>query len=86
VSLGVQALDDQSLKELGRLHTAQEALDAVAIRARLRPLFVRSDLCPSASDARGLGRRTQARDLGSGRTSVCCITDIEPGTPFFGLH
>src|ERR1700752_5534008 len=31
VSLGVQALDDISLKELGRLHTAQEALDAVAI-------------------------------------------------------
>src|SRR5205814_7718626 len=31
VSLGVQALDDAALKALGRLHTAQEALDAVAI-------------------------------------------------------
>jgi len=31
VSLGVQALDDVSLKELGRLHSAQEALDAVKI-------------------------------------------------------
>src|SRR5438445_7906577 len=31
VSLGVQALDDVSLKALGRLHSAQEALDAVAI-------------------------------------------------------
>src|ERR1700737_1753680 len=31
VSLGVQALDDASLKALGRLHTAREALDAVAI-------------------------------------------------------
>src|SRR5215471_18579707 len=31
VSLGVQALDDASLKALGRMHTAQEALDAVAI-------------------------------------------------------
>src|SRR5258708_28009307 len=31
VSLGVQALDDASLKTLGRLHTAREALDAVAI-------------------------------------------------------
>jgi coproporphyrinogen III oxidase-like Fe-S oxidoreductase len=30
VSLGVQALDDASLKALGRLHTAREALDAVA--------------------------------------------------------
>ena len=26
VSLGVQALDDASLKDLGRLHTAEEAL------------------------------------------------------------
>ncbi len=31
VSLGVQALDDAALKELGRLHSAREALDAVAI-------------------------------------------------------
>lgn len=31
VSLGVQALDDDSLKALGRLHTAEEALKAVAI-------------------------------------------------------
>src|ERR1700716_2347495 len=31
VSLGVQALDNASLKALGRLHTAREALDAVAI-------------------------------------------------------
>ena len=31
VSLGVQALNDAELKSLGRLHTAQEALDAVAI-------------------------------------------------------
>src|SRR5713226_4724288 len=31
VSLGVQALDDTALKELGRLHTAREALDAVAV-------------------------------------------------------
>jgi putative oxygen-independent coproporphyrinogen III oxidase len=31
VSLGVQALDDAALKELGRLHSADEALDAVAV-------------------------------------------------------
>ncbi len=31
VSLGVQSLDDAVLKELGRLHNAQEALDAVAV-------------------------------------------------------
>ena len=31
VSLGVQALDDRALSALGRLHSAREALDAVAI-------------------------------------------------------
>ena len=31
VSLGVQALDDRVLAELGRLHTAKEALAAVAV-------------------------------------------------------
>ena len=38
VSLGVQSLDDATLKELGRLHTAQEALDAVAVA---RSIFAR---------------------------------------------
>jgi len=31
VSLGVQALDDGALADLGRMHTAREALDAVAV-------------------------------------------------------
>ncbi|MEA3024633.1 MAG: hypothetical protein QOK01_3485, partial [Alphaproteobacteria bacterium] len=31
VSLGVQSLDDAVLKQLGRLHTVREALDAVAV-------------------------------------------------------
>ena len=39
VSLGVQALDDASLKALGRLHTAREALDAVARDYFARALF-----------------------------------------------
>src|ERR1700745_1153754 len=34
VSLGVQALDEASLKMLGRLHSVKEALDAVAIARR----------------------------------------------------
>jgi putative oxygen-independent coproporphyrinogen III oxidase len=34
VSLGVQALNDADLRSLGRLHSAQEALDAVAIAAK----------------------------------------------------
>ncbi len=51
VSLGVQALDDVSLKALGRLHTAQEALTGRCHRARsVRPLFIRSDLCAAGSN------------------------------------
>ena len=58
VSLGVQALDDGVLAELGRRHSAREALDAVAVaRQRLRPLLVRSDLCAAAADAARLGER-----------------------------
>lgn len=34
VSLGVQALNDTDLKALGRMHSAQEALDAIAIARR----------------------------------------------------
>ena len=71
VSLGVQALDDASLKALGRLHSAREALDAVAIARRcVRPLFVRPDLCPARPDAGDVGRRTAPRDRRSRRASV----------------
>ncbi len=58
-------------KALGRLHTAREALDAVAIaRSAFDPLFVRSDLRAARPDAEDVGRRVEARDLGSRRTSV----------------
>jgi putative oxygen-independent coproporphyrinogen III oxidase len=87
VSLGVQALDDGALKELGRLHTAQEALDAVAVA---RSIFDRYsfDLI--------YGRPRQTLDGWSAELkraiaeaaehlSLYQLT-IEPGTPFFGLH
>src|SRR6201999_464311 len=54
VSLGVQALDDASLKELGRLHSAREALDAVAIarksfdRYSFDLIYARPDQAPQA--------------------------------------
>src|SRR5262249_9749101 len=38
VSLGVQSLDDRVLRQLGRLHTAREALDAVSVA---REIFAR---------------------------------------------
>jgi putative oxygen-independent coproporphyrinogen III oxidase len=87
VSLGVQALDDTSLKELGRLHTAREALDAVAIARRAFErysfdlIYARPDQTPAMwADELKLAITEAAEHL-----SLYQLT-IEEGTPFFGLH
>jgi len=87
VSLGVQALDDASLKSLGRLHSAQEALDAVAIaraafsRYSFDLIYARPDQTPS------MWKREleQAISEAAEHLSLYQLT-IEEGTPFFGLH
>jgi oxygen-independent coproporphyrinogen-3 oxidase len=87
VSLGVQALDDAALRELGRLHTAQEALDAVAVaranfdRYSFDLIYARPRQTPGAWAAelkRALGEAGE-------HLSVYQLT-IEPDTPFAGLH
>ena len=87
VSLGVQALDDASLKALGRLHTAREALDAVAIartafdRYSFDLIYARPDQTPQMwADELKLAVAEAAEHL-----SLYQLT-IEPETPFFGLH
>jgi oxygen-independent coproporphyrinogen-3 oxidase len=87
VSLGVQALDDASLKSLGRLHTAREALDAVAIarsafdRYSFDLIYARPDQTPQMwTDELKLAISEAAEHL-----SLYQLT-IEEGTPFFGLH
>src|SRR6204780_2590411 len=87
VSLGVQALDDASLKALGRLHTAREALDAVAIaraafdRYSFDLIYARPDQTPERwTDELKLAISGAAEHL-----SLYQLT-IEEGTPFFGLH
>ena len=51
LSLGVQALDDRSLKSLGRQHTAEEALAALALaKHHFEPRVVRPDLCAGRTD------------------------------------
>jgi oxygen-independent coproporphyrinogen-3 oxidase len=87
VSLGVQALDDTSLKELGRLHTAREALDAVAIARRAFErysfdlIYARPDQTPAMwADELKLAITEAAEHL-----SLYQLT-IEEGTPFFGLY
>jgi putative oxygen-independent coproporphyrinogen III oxidase len=87
VSLGVQALDDASLKALGRLHSAREALDAVAIarkafdRYSFDLIYARPDQTPQMwADELKLAIAEAAEHL-----SLYQLT-IEEGTPFFGLH
>jgi oxygen-independent coproporphyrinogen-3 oxidase len=87
VSLGVQALDDAALKELGRLHTAQEALDAVAVA---RSIFGRYsfDLIyarPQQSLDAWAAELKRAIAEAAEHLSLYQLT-IEPDTPFFGLH
>jgi len=87
VSLGVQALDDRVLGELGRLHTAREALDAIAIA---RTVFERYSF--DLIYARPQQKPTEwARELkmalaeAGEHLSLYQLT-IEPETPFFALH
>jgi len=87
VSLGVQALDDSTLKELGRLHTAQEALDAVAV-ARANFERYSFDLIyarPRQTLAAWEGELKRAIDEAAEHLSLYQLT-IEAGTPFYGLH
>src|SRR5664279_4927360 len=87
VSLGVQALDDASLKMLGRLHTAREALDAVAIarsafdRYSFDLIYARPDQTPEM----WAGELQHAIAEAAEHLSLYQLT-IEEGTPFFGLH
>jgi oxygen-independent coproporphyrinogen-3 oxidase len=87
VSLGVQALDDASLKELGRLHTAQEALDAVAVaranfeRYSFDLIYARPRQTPAAWGAELKRAIAEAAE----HLSLYQLT-IEPDTPFFGLY
>jgi len=87
VSLGVQALDDASLKMLGRLHSAREALDAVAIarsafdRYSFDLIYARPGQTPEMWAAELQHAISEAAE----HLSLYQLT-IEEGTPFFGLH
>jgi oxygen-independent coproporphyrinogen-3 oxidase len=87
VSLGVQALDDAALKQLGRTHTAQEALDAVAIA---RGAFERYsfDLIyarPGQTVAAWSEELRRAIAEAAEHLSLYQLT-IEPDTPFAALR
>jgi putative oxygen-independent coproporphyrinogen III oxidase len=87
VSLGVQALDDAALKELGRLHSAAEALDAVAIarttfgRYSFDLIYARPGQTPQAWAA----ELARAAEEAGEHLSLYQLT-IEQETPFALLH
>ena len=87
VSLGVQALDDASLKMLGRLHSAREALDAVAIARRAfdRYSFDLIYARPEQTPMMWAAELELAISEAAEHLSLYQLT-IEEGTPFFGLH
>jgi putative oxygen-independent coproporphyrinogen III oxidase len=87
VSLGVQALDDAALAELGRLHTAAEAVAAVKLARTVFPrysfdlIYARPRQTPQAW-AEELER---AINEAAEHLSLYQLT-IEPDTPFAALH
>ncbi len=87
VSLGVQALDDDALKSLGRTHTAQEALAAVAIardsfeRYSFDLIYARQGQTPQAWAA----ELKRAIDEAGEHLSLYQLT-VEPDTPFHALQ
>jgi len=86
VSLGVQSLDNDSLKFLGRLHSAEEALKAIAIarddfpRISFDLIYARPDQTPHA----WRNELERALQQGAEHISVYQLT-IEPETPFEAL-
>ncbi len=87
VSLGVQSLDDEQLKFLGRLHTAGEARSAIALAREIFPrlsfdlIYARPD--QTLQDWQH--ELEQAIALSADHLSLYQLT-IEQGTPFFDLH
>jgi putative oxygen-independent coproporphyrinogen III oxidase len=82
-SLGVQALDDQTLRFLGRLHNSREALtaletaQAVFARVSIDLIYAR----PDQSLAAWRDELTMALGFGTSHLSLYQLT-IEPGTRF----
>jgi putative oxygen-independent coproporphyrinogen III oxidase len=83
VSLGIQALDDDTLKFLGRLHNAGEALAALEIAQRHfgRVSFDLIYARPGQTAQQWETELSRALGFGTGHLSLYQLT-IEPGTRF----
>jgi putative oxygen-independent coproporphyrinogen III oxidase len=87
VSLGVQSLDGEQLRFLGRLHSAAEARRALKIAAAHfeRVSFDLIYARPGQTEAEWRTELKDALSLACGHLSLYQLT-IEPGTAFFDLH
>ena len=86
VSLGLQALDDQTLHFLGRLHNAAEGIAALAV-AQEHFARVNFDLIyarPGQTPGQWRAELERALGFGTGHLSLYQLT-IEPGTRFATL-
>ena len=87
VSLGVQALHDEDLRRLGRLHGVEEALRAIGLAREIFPrlsfdlIYAR----PGQGLAAWEAELTRAIDLAADHLSLYQLT-IEEGTPFHALR
>jgi len=87
LSLGIQSLDDDALKFLGRLHSAAEATAALSAAQRTFPR-VSIDLIyarPGQSTDAWRRELKDALSFGTRHLSLYQLT-IEPATPFAALH
>ena len=83
VSLGVQSLDNDALKFLGRLHSAEEALDAlnIAQQAFDRVSFDLIYALPDQTEEHWRNQLERALGIGTSHLSLYQLT-IEPSTRF----
>ena len=86
VSLGLQALDDEALRFLGRAHDVAEGLDALATAQKSfdRVSFDLIYALPGQSQAEWEKTLTRALGFGTGHLSLYQLT-IEPGTRFAAM-
>ena len=87
VSLGIQSLDDERLRFLGRLHSAKEALEAIETAAAH---FSRYSLdfiyaTPGQGPDEWTKELETAIAVSAGHLSLYQLT-FEPGTPFYALR
>ncbi len=87
VSLGIQALDNQSLKFLGREHSASEALNALEVAASLfeRYTFDLIYARPEQTLREWKNELGDAMQFMQSHASLYQLT-IEKGTPFYGQY